>query len=109
MSRQEPATPSERFGANLLYARRQAGLSQQALGDLVGMDRVVVSALERGRRLPRVDTILRLAAGTNASTCALLDGMWWEPDRCYRDPEGSSEEIDVPSHFCIGRVRRREG
>jgi transcriptional regulator with XRE-family HTH domain len=53
------------------------GLSQQALGDLVGMNRVNVSVLERGLRLPRIDTILKLAAGTNVSPCELLGGMEW--------------------------------
>jgi hypothetical protein len=37
--------------------------------------------LELGRRLPRLDTILQLAAGTNVSTCFLLEGMGWRPGR----------------------------
>jgi len=37
--------------------------------------------LERGLDLPRIDTILRLTAGTNVSACALLAGMEWQPGR----------------------------
>jgi transcriptional regulator with XRE-family HTH domain len=85
VSGQEPAaTIEERFGANLWLSRRRAGLSQQALGDLVGINRVNVSVLERGLRLPRIDTILKLAAGTDASPCELLAGMEWRLDGGFR-------------------------
>jgi transcriptional regulator with XRE-family HTH domain len=85
VSRQIPTTLGERFGANLLRSRRLAGLSQEGLGELVGMNRTSVSALERGLLLPRIDTILKLAAGTSVSTCVLLEGMEW---RCARYVDG---------------------
>jgi transcriptional regulator with XRE-family HTH domain len=69
----------ERFATHLKRSRRRAGLSQQALADLVGMNRVNVSELERGLALPRLDTILKLAAGANVSACELLEGMEWHP------------------------------
>ena len=81
MSRQEPMTLGERFGANLLRSRRLAGLSQEGLADLVGMNRASVSVLEHGLRLARIDTILQLAAGTSVSTCVLLEEMEWRPAR----------------------------
>lgn len=71
----------ERFGRNLWRARRRADLSQRELADLVGLNRANVSALERGLRLPRIDTILKLAAGTGVSACDLLEGMEWRPGR----------------------------
>lgn len=89
MSRRAELTElAELFGSNLLYGRRSAGISQRALGDLVGMRRENLSELERGLRLPRLDTILKLAAGTNLSTCEVLAGMRWDPV--------------PPSHFRIG-------
>jgi len=39
-------TLTERFSANLVWFRRQAGLTQQALADRVGMNRVVLGKLE---------------------------------------------------------------
>lgn len=74
-------TLEERFGLNLWRSRRRAGLSQEELGDRVGLSRDAVCQLELGRRLPRLDTILRLAAGTNVSTGFLLEGMGWRPGR----------------------------
>jgi transcriptional regulator with XRE-family HTH domain len=45
------------------------------------MHRVNVSELERGLRLPRVDTILKLATGLGVSACVLLEGMEWRAGR----------------------------
>lgn len=75
----EPSPLGERFGANLSRCRRRAGLSQDGLADLVGLTRGHLGELERGRQLPRIDTVLRLAAAMEASTCVLLEGMEWRP------------------------------
>src|SRR3954452_21815752 len=74
-------TLEERFGLNLWHGRRRAGLSQEELANLVGLSRPAGGQLELGRRLPRLDTILQLAAGTKVSTCFLLQGMGWHPGR----------------------------
>jgi transcriptional regulator with XRE-family HTH domain len=74
-------TLAERFGLNLWRSRRRAGLSQDDLASLVGVSRAAISPLERGLRLPRIDTILKLSAGMNVSPCALLEGMEWRPGR----------------------------
>lgn len=71
----------ERFGRNLWRSRRRAGLTQGELAELVGIHRTALCALERGVSLPRLDTVLKLAAGTNASTCVLLAGLEWRPGR----------------------------
>jgi len=84
MSR-EPSLLGARFGRNLWHSRRFAGLSQQELADLVGMHRVSLGELERGLRLPRADTIVKLAAGMEISACVLLQGMEWRPAPQARD------------------------
>jgi DNA-binding XRE family transcriptional regulator len=68
-----------RFGANLRCTRRRADLSQVQLARLVELHRNDVGQLERGRRLPRLDTILKLSAGVSASPCVLLAGLRWYP------------------------------
>jgi hypothetical protein len=37
--------------------------------------------IERGPGLPRIETVLKLASGTNSSPCALLKGMGWRLGR----------------------------
>lgn len=76
---QPSPTLAERFGSNLWRSRRRAGLSQEDLGNFVGLTRQAIGQLELGRRLPRIDTIVKLAAGTSVSTCVLLEGMAWRP------------------------------
>jgi transcriptional regulator with XRE-family HTH domain len=72
-------TLGERFGRNLWRSRRRAGLSQEDVANLIGLSRPHISVLERGLDLPRIDTILGLAAATNVSACVPLAGMSWEP------------------------------
>ncbi|WP_419841330.1 helix-turn-helix domain-containing protein [Candidatus Poriferisodalis sp.] len=45
-------------------ARQRQGLSQAALAERVGTSQSVISAYERGRRNPTVDTLRRLIAAT---------------------------------------------
>ncbi len=42
--------------------REQAGLTQELLAGLAGVDRSMISRYETGRRSPRLDTLQRLAA-----------------------------------------------
>jgi len=69
---------AERFGRNL---RRRADLSQRELAGLIELARTEISLLERGLRLPRLDTVLKLSAGVESSPCELLDGLRWLPGR----------------------------
>lgn len=70
---------AQRFGRNVWRSRRRADLTQDELARLVESSRVDIGAVERGERLPRLDTILKLAAGTETSTCVLLEGLRWRP------------------------------
>jgi len=66
----------EQFGLNLRHQRHKAGLSQEELADLCDLDRTEISLLERGKRFPRLDTVVRLARGLKLSSPSeLLDGI----------------------------------
>lgn len=71
-------TLQERFGANLKRIRRKAGLSQERLSLLASIHRTEISMLERGLRLPRIDTLVKLAAALEVSPEALLTGIAWK-------------------------------
>lgn len=68
-----------RFGKNLARCRRQSKLSQEELAIRAGVHRTEISQLERGLRVARLDTFVKLkdSLGTNAG--GLLDGISWTP------------------------------
>jgi DNA-binding XRE family transcriptional regulator len=63
------------FGQNLVELRRGAGLSQVGLAERAGLARTEISLLEGGKRLPRLDTIVKLGGGLETEPCRLLIGM----------------------------------
>jgi transcriptional regulator with XRE-family HTH domain len=72
-------TVAEQFGANLRYCRRRAGLSQEETAMRASLHRTAVSYIERGTRIPRIDTAAKLAAVVGVDPGDLFDGIVWEP------------------------------
>ena len=70
-----------RFGQNLWHARRRAGLNQEDLAELAELHRPEIGLYETGKRLPRLDTLLKLTAAANATPRELLAGLHWHPGR----------------------------
>ncbi len=70
-----------RFGQNLVELRRRVGLSQVGTAERAGLNRTEINLLEHGRRLPRLDTLVKLAGAVEVEPCALLRGMAWELER----------------------------
>jgi transcriptional regulator with XRE-family HTH domain len=74
---------------NLFIIRRRAGLSQEELAALAGLHRTEIGNLERGVRLARIDTVVKLAGALEIAPGDLLKGMAWLPPRPSReDPRG---------------------
>ncbi|MFF8818061.1 helix-turn-helix domain-containing protein [Leucobacter sp. NPDC015123] len=67
--------PSHRiaFGEHLRELRKSRGWSsQEAFAHHVGLDRTYISGLERARRNPTLDIIVKLAAALEVSPSELL-------------------------------------
>lgn len=76
---------ARRFGENLRAVRAQAGLSQEEVGFRASLHRTEVGLLERGARVPRIDTLIKIAAALGVRIdCALLLGMTWTPEERER-------------------------
>jgi transcriptional regulator with XRE-family HTH domain len=60
------------FGRVLRRIRRERDLSQEALADMAGIARNHMSELERGRREPRLATLVRLADALGMGVGELL-------------------------------------
>lgn len=76
-----PPTPEMRlrFGANLARCRGEVDISQEELSFRASLHRTEVSLLERGERMPRVDTALRLAGSLGVPFEELTAGLEWRP------------------------------
>lgn len=68
-----------RFGDNLARIRRSADLSQDELSVRASLHRTEISQLERGLRLARIDTLVKLAGSLEVTPAELLAGLAWEP------------------------------
>ncbi len=64
--------PCTEFGKRLRELRLERGLSQEKLGELVGLDRTYVSSTEAGRRNVSLKTIHRLAEALGVDAKDLL-------------------------------------
>jgi transcriptional regulator with XRE-family HTH domain len=65
------------LGRNVWLARRRAGYSQEALGAVASLHRTEIGLIEHGQRLPRVDTLMRLAGALDVRVESLLEGIAW--------------------------------
>lgn len=62
------------FGKRMQEARRNAGLTQEQLADMLGVNRTHVTKMERGNRACSVDFLVELSAALNVSADFLLTG-----------------------------------
>jgi transcriptional regulator with XRE-family HTH domain len=76
----------DQFKANLLRCRKLADMSQDEVSVRASVHRTEISQLERGLRVPRIDTLVKLASALEVSANELLEGIEWTPGRFY---EGS--------------------
>jgi transcriptional regulator with XRE-family HTH domain len=70
---------AQHFGANLLVHRERRGISQEELAFRASLHRTEVGLLERGARIPRIDTLAKLAGALGVAPADLLAGIAWEP------------------------------
>jgi transcriptional regulator with XRE-family HTH domain len=75
----EIAQPSKRFAANLALLRKAADLSQEELSFRAAVHRTQISQIEGGHRMPRLDTLIKLAGALGVTLQDLLKGIAWEP------------------------------
>ncbi len=92
---------ARRFGANLVRCRQQAGLSQEELGNRASLHRTAIGLLERGARVPRIDTLIKLAVALDIDPADLLEGIDWKPGETVK---GQFIETEVPG---LGTIQRR--
>jgi transcriptional regulator with XRE-family HTH domain len=81
------------FGANLKRQRKLAAMSQEEVAVRASMHLTTVSLIERGIRLPRADSVARLAGALEVDAGKLFEDIAWEPgDVRYGHFKSKTEE-----------------
>jgi transcriptional regulator with XRE-family HTH domain len=95
----DTSTVAERFGDNLVVQRRRAGLSQEQLAQRASLHRTEIGLLERGFRLARIDTVVKLAGALEMEAGFFFDGLSWT----------AGSNIDGGFSVARPEVRQRRG
>ena len=90
-SGEQPIGVGKLFGPSLKHCRERVGISQEELGFRADLHRTEVGMLERGIRLPRSDTLVKLAGSLGLPPGYLLAGILWTP----RSAEGGGSTSGV--------------
>jgi transcriptional regulator with XRE-family HTH domain len=69
---------------HLRSQRGAANVTQDLLAELSGLHRTEVSQLERGLRVPRIDTLARLSGALKLEPGILMKGIAWVPPEIPR-------------------------
>jgi transcriptional regulator with XRE-family HTH domain len=73
--------PAERFAANMKRLRDKRGQSQEAFALSADIHRTEVTKLESGKRYPKLNTLVKVAAGLDVPLTELLEGIDGRNDR----------------------------
>jgi transcriptional regulator with XRE-family HTH domain len=88
---------AKRFADNLRVERARARLSQEALAARADIHRTQISLMESAKRLPRLDTLVKLAGALDIGVEVLTAGIAYEPT------------IVKPGGFVVGCGDRAHG
>jgi len=88
----------------ILYCRKRAGLSQEALSERLGVSRQAVSKWETGEALPETGKLAALAAELGVSVDWLLSDA--EPEEPRAEPERAEDWTDKLPRLLRGAARR---
>lgn len=67
------------FGENLARCRKRADMSQEELAIRASLHRTEIGMLERGVRVARIDTLVKLAGALSIPPGELIEGIDWAP------------------------------
>jgi transcriptional regulator with XRE-family HTH domain len=77
------------FAKVLRKARVEAGLTQEELAHLSGLDRSTISQAELANASPQMETLIRLAGALEMDPCDLMPAVRWEPPAAATSPRGT--------------------
>jgi transcriptional regulator with XRE-family HTH domain len=73
-----------RFGENMAHHRDRLSITQEELAFFASLHRTEIGLLERGGRIPRIDTAVKIRDALKIATDELLTGIFWTPGNFER-------------------------
>lgn len=123
MSQEKSNTVAAQLGRRLRARRIRTYVTQEELAERAGLHRTAIGLHERGDRMPRVDTLLRLAAALAVEPAELLAGVYVQlPERMSTSietlsPKEKEKRIEMgvltmvldlhPEHVSAAELTRR--
>jgi transcriptional regulator with XRE-family HTH domain len=83
------------MGRRIRTLRKNSGLTQQGLSEVVGVSRIYIQALESNRRLPSMKLLHKLAESLNASVTDIVQDLPGRVGRMQIEELLLSGEFDV--------------
>jgi transcriptional regulator with XRE-family HTH domain len=90
------------FGEVIRTRRTTQGLSQEELADQAGLHRTYIGLVERGKRMPSIEMVRRLALALSTTMTALVSLL--EKRIREQKPVLLSQELPLPFH----RIRKEK-
>ncbi len=87
---------AEQFGANLSRLRERTGVTQEELAFRASLHRTEIGLLERGGRIPKIDTLAKLAGALEVEPGALFEGIAWQPGDVRRGQFKAQTDVSGP-------------
>ncbi len=66
------------IGERIQEARKQAGLKQSELAEIVGVAVITIGQYERDKRQPRLEQLRRIALALNTTVAELVEPGYWD-------------------------------
>lgn len=70
---------AQRFAELLTHYTAKSPLSQEEIAMSAEIHRTQISKLLKGKQIPRLDTVIKLAGVLDIAPADLLEGMTWKP------------------------------
>lgn len=84
-------TLQQQFGSLIRRRRQAVGLGQEALADKAGLHRTHVSLLERGKRMPTLAVVRKLATALNTTMASLVAELEQEEEAPPARPKAKTK------------------
>ena len=94
-----PARMSPTIGPRLRHIRLERGLTVETLAKTVGLDKGFLSRLERGRKRPSVETVLRLSAALDVPVGLLFGDQTADDTVRISRAAGRKRSLEEPGDY----------